>query len=80
MIGKVRNYDPIVLRAHASLCAMHKGRPGEGRFSRPPEVSEDIPLFELKVDPSNKLRVHGFFVQATFFLIWLDREHACFPE
>ncbi|MFJ5487377.1 hypothetical protein ACIKTA_07040, partial [Hansschlegelia beijingensis] len=32
--------------------------------------------WEIKVDPSNKLRIHGLFVDSVFFLVWLDREHA----
>jgi hypothetical protein len=40
-------------------------------------VSEDIPFYELHVH--SKARVHGFFVESVFFLVWLDRNHRAFP-
>lgn len=40
-------------------------------------LSEDISFFELRVN--QKIRVHGFQVQAAFFLVLLDREHRVFP-
>lgn len=36
-------------------------------------LSEDITLFELKIN--EKSRVHGFRSKGTFFLVWLDRNH-----
>lgn len=77
-LEKIRNYNAAQLMATYSLCSMHKGPPNESRFSIPNDLSRDVPLHEIKVDPSNKLRVHGFFAGPVFFLIWLDRKHACF--
>ena len=37
-------------------------------FRRPNGISEDIQFHELKVDASNKARIHGFFVGSVFFL------------
>lgn len=77
-VEKLRGHSANKLKRLKPLCDMHKGAPSEGRFSLPEDVSPDISLFEVKVDPSNKLRMHGFFIGQVFFLIWLDREHACF--
>lgn len=79
-IEKIRGYAPDQLKANKSLCDMHKGAPSKDRFKRPQEISEDIKFYEIKVDPSNKARVHGFFVETVFFLVWLDRKHGCFPQ
>lgn len=78
-IEKIRGYNPDMLRSNASLCEIHKGAPASKRFSLPNDISPDQALHEIKVDPSNKLRIHGFFSGSVFFMIWLDREHACFP-
>jgi hypothetical protein len=55
----------------------HRGPAARG-FSRPSSLSEDIPLTELRV--SDKARVHGAMIDQTFFLVWLDRNHQCFPS
>jgi len=59
---------------------MRRGPPSAARFKRPQDISEDIKFYEIKVDPSNKARIHGFFVQGVFFLVWLDRGHNCFAQ
>jgi hypothetical protein len=38
----------------------------------------EIKMFELRV--TQKVRVHGFRVENTFFLVLLDREHRVYPE
>ena len=35
---------------------------------------------ELKVEPSNKTWVHSILVGSVFFLVWLVRIHAVYPE
>jgi hypothetical protein len=80
LIAKIRGHTATNLKAYTALCDRHKGKPSEDRFSRPVELSEDLALYELKVDPSNKARVHGVFVGSVFFLIWLDRKHAVFKS
>lgn len=77
-IGKLKNYTYLKLRVNENLCKIHKGKPNEARFKRPTEISEDIRFYEIIVDPSNKARIHGFFIADTFFLVWLDRNHRCF--
>lgn len=42
------------------------------------DLSPEITFFELRI--SQSLRVHGFRVQAAFFLVWLDREHRIYPK
>lgn len=41
-------------------------------------VSEDITLFELRVN--KEARVHGFRKQSAFFLVWLDKDHDIYPR
>lgn len=36
-------------------------------------LDEEIKMFELRVD--NEMRVHGYRMNATFYLCFLDREH-----
>ncbi|MBS4050777.1 MAG: hypothetical protein KGZ69_06200 [Methylomonas sp.] len=77
-IEKVRCYKPNTLKVTGSLCEMHKNKPKKPRFVRPDGVSKDVPFYEIKVDQSNKCRIHGFFVGSVFYLVWLDRSHECF--
>lgn len=79
-IDKISQYSSEQLKSTKSLCDIHKGNPSERRFSIPETISIEISIYEIKVDPSNKLRVHGFFVRDIFFLLWLDRKHACFKQ
>ena len=79
-VGKVKKFTAKQLTGYKALCDRHKYAPAEDRFARPDELSEDLSFYELKVDPSNKARVHGVFVGSVFFLVWLDRAHAVFPE
>jgi hypothetical protein len=79
VIEKISGYGAELLQSTYALCVAHKGPPGAGRFQRPGNISEDILFHEIKVDPSNKARIHGFFAGSVFFLVWLDRSHDCFP-
>jgi hypothetical protein len=79
-IEKISGYTPELLKSTYSLCVAHKGEPNARRFSRPSGISEDVAFHEIKVDPSNKARIHGFFAGSVFFLVWLDRAHECFPQ
>lgn len=36
-------------------------------------LDKDITMFELRVD--NEIRVHGYRMNATFYLCFLDRDH-----
>src|ERR1700752_2794526 len=61
-IEKISGYDVDLLQRTKSLCDSHKGAPSYARFRRPDAISDDVLFYELKVDPSNKARIHGFFV------------------
>lgn len=74
---KLKGYSEASLRS-SPLCCHHKGPPKRERFALPEELSPDLELFELRVDMSNKARVHGVFRDETFFLVWLDRKHEVF--
>jgi hypothetical protein len=80
VIDKISGYTPEMLQSTYNLCVAHKGPPKAARFRRPSNISEDILFHEIKVDASNKARVHGFFAGTIFFLVWLDRSHECFPS
>lgn len=80
MLKKVAGRNAKELQGFKPLCEPHKRAPAESRFKRHEKLSEELALFELKVDPSNKARVHGVFMESVFFLVWLDRNHAVFPE
>lgn len=79
-IKKISSLSASALKGYKPLCVPHKNAPAEARFARHDKLSEDLRFFELKVDPSNKARAHGVFVGSVFFLVWLDRLHAVFPE
>lgn len=63
------------LKSNTTICHAHMGKPNRARFSRP-NISDEIPLYGL--DAGRKARVHGFFQNSTFYLVWLDRKHECF--
>ena len=80
IINKIKQLPSSKLKGYKPLCEPHKNAPAEQRFSRPSQLSEDLSFFEIKVDSSNAARVHGVFVGSVFFLVWLDRLHAVYPE
>lgn len=79
-VGKIKQLTAEKLKGYKPLCEPHKNDPAEKRFSRPSALSEDLSFFEIKVDPSNAARIHGVFVGSVFFLVWLDKDHAVYPE
>jgi len=79
-LEKLRSHSVDQLKGKKSLCDIHKGKPNEARFNIPDAISPDLSIYEIKIDPSNKLRMHGFFTGPVFFLLWLDRMHACFKS
>lgn len=56
----------------------HKDRSKLPNHSKLSLISEEIPFFELRV--TQKARVHGFRSVSTFFLVWLDKDHAVYKE
>ncbi len=63
--------------AGSPVCKSHNGHPKGTGFNRPTDVSDDIQFYEFYV--TSKARMHGFFVDPVFFLVWLDRNHKAFP-
>lgn len=79
LIEKLRGHNAQTLTG-SKLCSPHKGPPAQAKFALPENLSQDLTLHELRVDQSNKARIHGVIWRETFFLVWLDRSHAVFPE
>ncbi|WP_156629631.1 hypothetical protein [Methylobacterium sp. Leaf85] len=79
LINKVQGFTEASLKADPGLgWKLHSGPAKGGGFSRPTYLSKDIELSELRVD--GKSRVHGALIDDIFFLVWLDRGHAVFPQ
>lgn len=51
----------------------HDDRKKLPKYDALDRISPDITFFELRVN--QRVRVHGFRVVSTFFLVWLDRAH-----
>lgn len=80
-IKKVAGLPASKLMGYKPLCEPHKTPLLISVICSPRDkLSEDLSFFELKIDPSNKARAHGVFVGSVFFLVWLDRLHAVYPE
>lgn len=79
LIEKLRGHNAQTLTG-SRLCSPHKGPPAQAKFALPENLSPDLTIHELRVDQSNKARIHGVLWGETFFLVWLDRNHAVFPE
>jgi len=79
LVEKLQGYDPKTLTG-SKICSLHKGSPSREKYTLPDELSPDLSLHELRVDQSNKARIHGVLWGVTFYLVWLDRNHAVFPQ
>lgn len=77
-IEKMRAMDIAQLR-NSALCSAHKYEPRSARFTRPPEMADDLRMFEIRVGRGNTARMHGVFNESVFYLVWLDRRHEVFP-
>ena len=69
-VEKMASRTQAQVTSVTQTCHAHKGR------SRPlpATVSPEVNMYSLDVGP--KTRVHGFFFDGTFFLVWLDRDGA----
>jgi hypothetical protein len=78
-IEKIQSMSWAQIKADGGLgYCLHKGPPKGHGFSRPTSLSKDHTLIEMKV--GGKSRVHGVENNDLFFLVWLDRNHAVFPD
>lgn len=75
LVEKLGNSTISQVKPNTKLCHAHLGRPAKNKFSRPDDIGEDIQFYSLRV--TDKARIHGFFVDPIFFLVWLDRNHEC---
>lgn len=66
---KMSNKTPDDVTSDTSNCHAHVGvtKP------LPRTVSRDVRMYGLKV--GKKERIHGFFLNSDFFVVWLDRNH-----
>lgn len=74
LIEKLKKQTQSQIKTNTKNCHAHKGSAKQNRFSKP-TISDDIKFYSLRVN--NKARVHGFFIESVFFLVWLDRNHEC---
>ena len=65
MAGKTQGQ----ITSSTQICHSHKGKTAK---SLPVAVSKDVHMYSLDVGP--KGRVHGFFSQGIFYLVWIDRD------
>lgn len=75
LLEKLLKQTSSQVKQNTNLCHAHQGKPNDSRFIRPEELSDDLTFYSLRVN--HKSRIHGVFIEPVFFLIWLDREHAC---
>lgn len=38
------------------------------------------PAWQFQLSKSEHGRVHGFFIDSTFYIVWLDRDHKIYPD
>jgi hypothetical protein len=69
-LEKVRERTPSQIKSTTLTCHKHLGKK---KKPLPSGLSPDLECYGL--DVGDKQRIHGAFVDETFFVIWLDREH-----
>ena len=72
-LEKIRLKTVQQVKSNPNDCHAHAGGKFTKGFVLPKEVSHERQLYGLKA--SGKARVHGFFVDQKFFVVWLDRNH-----
>lgn len=77
-ISELRAMSVDTLLTHA-ICCRHDGTINSGRFTRPEGISREASMYEIRVDPHNRARMHGTIYDSVFYLVWLDRNHEVFP-
>ena len=45
----------------------------------PPALQEEVEPMQFTISKNEHGRVHGFFIQDVFHVVWLDPEHQLFP-
>jgi hypothetical protein len=69
-ISKAAERTVPQITSTTKTCHAHLGKPPK---PLPSMVSPEMQLYGI--DITAKARVHGFFTENTFYLVWLDRAH-----
>jgi hypothetical protein len=72
--GKVSDLAEFENRRHNHLIDFG-GTTEEHGFSRLPEQIEPEVCWQFAVREHHQWRVHGFFIESVFYIVWLDPEH-----
>ena len=68
-LEKMASKTPSQITQVTQTCHAHIGV----RKELPNSISLDVRMYCL--DVGRKARVHGFFIENNFFIVWLDRNH-----
>lgn len=52
----------------------------ESGFGLPDEEQLVAKPYQLSISSNKHGRVHGFFINETFYIVWLDPDHLLYPE
>lgn len=63
---------------HAQGIAFKSVSPAQAARKLPANLADDIDLSEMRV--SDRARIFGVRNEATYYVIWLDKDHQVFPE
>ncbi|MHC1745180.1 MAG: hypothetical protein AB9873_19425 [Syntrophobacteraceae bacterium] len=74
----LRSWNEIKRSAGGLGCKVHKDRKRLPQRNVLDLISPDSTLVELRV--TDGARIHGFIVQASFFLVWLNKRHRVYKE
>lgn len=75
--GELRQARNKTLRCHS--IDWNDKRVSENRFGIPGEEQlVDVP-YQFSLSSNQHGRVHGFFIEDVFFVVWLDPEHQLYP-
>lgn len=69
VMGKIKQRTTAELRTHTQICERHRYKPKADRYSRLADLSDELDMFEIRVDPHNKARIHGVLVGSVFHLV-----------
>jgi len=47
-------------------------------FSFLPEQLQSLPPWQFEISSNEHGRVHGFFIDRTFFVVWIDSNHSLY--
>lgn len=71
-VNEVRENKSKALRAHAIDWATTTEKTG---FSLLTKQLQDVQAWQFEISSNQHGRVHGFFIDRTFFVVWIDANH-----